>query len=858
MKVAFALAVLVAAIAVVSAQGPVPCTVQSVGTYADKDAKLTLRCNTNGEPVMAKNTAFPIDGQWWRWLRPKAVAPPAEAVTGHTYYMSDTGNDAVSCATAQSASTPKATSASAFPCLTAPDDVLYISGDFIEHLSGANLVASGTAGHPIIIAGKPGQTTTLYMEGLSQIDLYYTGKTYIEFRDLVIDGSFYTATPPYSADDGLCAQVKDAHITLRNIEIKDCWGNGIQDDVGPNQYINLNVHGNGRVPPAIYSPGANGIYGTSSGSTVSGGTWWDNLCYAIRFVTSEAEPHRTTNSVVDGVRIYNNGYGKGLGGASICGASGGGVVLGDTGNTVRNSLIYNNFLGVEASGLSSKVTQDIKIYNNTIYGSTGAGITVGQNAGSNNTSVVNNIVYGNGSTISLLSQTNTTQTTNLTTNPSFTSAATGDFTLLTGSAAINAGTTIASVTNDFLGVLRPIAANYDIGAYETAPLVTIAQLNTGRTGAFRVPVGEDMTFTRYGGMGYDPTGNGGAGSLYVVAKPYGGYVWEISIPAVSLSTTEASLNPSTVLQGPRSTFEGRLHEIDPGWTSGGQFVGSGVFKSGSTLLLNGWDYYGTSGTLAYSSFTRASSLSTTTLSQGPMTVSYPLNPSFASGPMAAIPATYQAALGSNTMVSGLGPAPIITRTSQGPALFAWNASDMIAGTTPITSLPLIYYTAAHPTLGTYQGTCGSTVAYCTPDVIGGMAFLTATRTVVFIGSHSTANYDYCTGTSNIALAGTPVGDGSHYCYDPLDSSKGEHGYPYYAWAWLYDVNDLIAVYNGTKNPWDVVPYENGALSAIDAAYTTNDKPQFWGAGYDPTGKRLFIAHSAGAGTQPIFHVIVHP
>lgn len=38
----------------------VACTVTSVGSYADKDAKLTVRCNTNGVVLIPKGTAFPL------------------------------------------------------------------------------------------------------------------------------------------------------------------------------------------------------------------------------------------------------------------------------------------------------------------------------------------------------------------------------------------------------------------------------------------------------------------------------------------------------------------------------------------------------------------------------------------------------------------------------------------------------------------------------------------------------------------------------------------------------------------------------------------------------------------------------
>ncbi|KKQ31192.1 MAG: hypothetical protein US47_C0001G0426 [Candidatus Moranbacteria bacterium GW2011_GWE1_37_24] len=57
-------------------------------------------------------------------------------------------------------------------------------------------------------------------------------------------------------------------------------------------------------------------------------------------------------------------------------------------------------------------------------------------------------------------------TNNIIINPLFTSPSTNDFTLQSTSPAINAGTTLASVPNDFLGVSRPQGISYDIGAFE--------------------------------------------------------------------------------------------------------------------------------------------------------------------------------------------------------------------------------------------------------------------------------------------------------------------------------------------------------------------------------------------------------
>ena len=51
-------------------------------------------------------------------------------------------------------------------------------------------------------------------------------------------------------------------------------------------------------------------------------------------------------------------------------------------------------------------------------------------------------------------------------DPDFTNAASGDFTLLSASPAINAGTTLATVTTDRNKVTRPQGSAYDMGAYE--------------------------------------------------------------------------------------------------------------------------------------------------------------------------------------------------------------------------------------------------------------------------------------------------------------------------------------------------------------------------------------------------------
>jgi hypothetical protein len=55
----------------------------------------------------------------------------------------------------------------------------------------------------------------------------------------------------------------------------------------------------------------------------------------------------------------------------------------------------------------------------------------------------------------------------LTTTPRFTNASGGDFSLATGSPAIDAGTSLPEVIRDYLGNPRPLGAGWDLGAFES-------------------------------------------------------------------------------------------------------------------------------------------------------------------------------------------------------------------------------------------------------------------------------------------------------------------------------------------------------------------------------------------------------
>jgi hypothetical protein len=97
---------------------------------------------------------------------------------------------------------------------------------------------------------------------------------------------------------------------------------------------------------------------------------------------------------------------------------------------------------------------------------------------------------------------------------------------------------------------------------------------------------------------------------------------------------------------------------------------------------------------------------------------------------------------------------------------------------------------------------------------------------------------------------------TRYCYDPLDLSKGTHGYPYIYQVWAYDANNLAAVRSGQLQPWSVKPY---AVWQLNLPYGGFGAACELAAAYDAVSGRIFLSQTrSGAdpidGALPIVHV----
>ena len=188
-----------------------------------------------------------------------------------------------------------------------------------------------------------------------------------------------------------------------------------------------------------------GIYGTGSNWVVINNLIYDNLAYGIQIAAYPFDANLYPDAgyagasgwlVANNTIAYNNWRA--------------GIILwqsGATNGTFINNIIYQN-------ALKSGSTQGIEFYGS------GAGHLV-----------QNNSFYGRTAPFLDTAQSYTASGNLMNSDPLFINAGSSpppspNFQVQSGSPTINAGLTVSQVTTDLLGIVRPQAGAYDIGAYE--------------------------------------------------------------------------------------------------------------------------------------------------------------------------------------------------------------------------------------------------------------------------------------------------------------------------------------------------------------------------------------------------------
>jgi parallel beta-helix repeat protein len=422
------------------------------------------------------------------------VSIEAQSVSGNTYYVATNGDDHNSCATAQSISSPRQTIMAGVLCLTAGDRLEIRAGTYTGYYDTVDTtkynVPSGTSedSRITIAAYDPDgsgpalpETVTWQPPDANFAVRLTQGRAYLTFQDLIFDGINGSASTQSAFAGGGVHIENSNHIRFLRVEAKN-WVNdgfGASDNNGVARYlefINCIAHNNGRFVGNGYSNPGYGLYINTGPAIIEGCHVYNNHGFGIA-LNGYAE-NTNDNAIIRNNRIHDNTVNPIPGG--VGGVTGGGMSLMRGGNIqVYNNLVYNNGVGGVAGSASNGIlvysyTSGAKIYNNTVFGNTGIGISSQYyNSGP---LVKNNIVFQNlagniyddgGSQIS---------SNNLTSDPLFVNAAAGDFRLTSSSAAIDAGTDVGIYT-DIDGSARPAGGAIDIGAYEaggSAPAATPA------------------------------------------------------------------------------------------------------------------------------------------------------------------------------------------------------------------------------------------------------------------------------------------------------------------------------------------------------------------------------------------------
>jgi hypothetical protein len=365
-------------------------------------------------------------------------------------------------------------------------------------------------------------------------------------------------------------------------------------------------------------------------------------------------------------------------------------------------------------------------------------------------------------------------------------------------------------------------------------------------GAFRLPQG-DFGGSRfgYGGHGVTPYHDPLVGKITLFMEGhawYPGYVAQVEIPSsFIISSNWDDLPQAAVLQDFYDITDGKSVTL-----ADYTYFIYGLLPYNGRLIVGASEYYDANYSQVNSHGVSGFSLSATNDFQGFFLVNAAANPRSLGGYMTTIPGEWRSTLGGPAL-TGNCCLSIISASSSGPAASVFDP-DQVGTQNPITATTVLFYPLEHPLAG--GDTQNSLFNLATH--MGGMAFPSGSRSVLFIGRQGVGAYHYGCG---IDAGESCPSDCDNACsIDPCDHSEGTHAYPYIHQVWAYDANDLVAVKNGQKQYWEVRPYATWTLEEMDTSGCADVR----GAGYDPVTRRLYITQSYGESARVEVYAIGYP
>lgn len=385
-------------------------------------------------------------------------------------------------------------------------------------------------------------------------------------------------------------------------------------------------------------------------------------------------------------------------------------------------------------------------------------------------------------------------------------------------------------------------------------------------GAFKLPTaGSNPYAFDQGGAAcaYNPNGDEGAGSLMIVGRFSGHLVAEVTIPTPVDSSSTAALPTASHLQASPYFFDTmngqKAIAVDETGGDGGPELWGLLVYDGDVITTVGHPYDNsgsydggsrTFGTHFRHEGTTLGSTSVTTYKYfSPLVGGSMRGRRWFNGPMCHIPTEWQSALGGKVIQANRQQSIWATQ-SNGPFAAAFDPDDLY-GSSPVPCNIVLGYPVENPLVPYVPGATSPEWTNAA-SVISGVCIPPGSRSILFFG---------CTGTGPNTygdVGGIDEGSGSGITIvDPVNTAKGYHAYPYEWYCWAYDLNDLVAVKDGTMDPWEPQPYATWTMT-----FTGDDLTRtrhYNSACFDPATGRLFVMEinnqrNPDALTHPIVHV----
>lgn len=379
------------------------------------------------------------------------------SIEAATYHVKKTGNDS----NVGSDASPWQTIQKGVTAAVAGDTVLVHTGVYTETVTCNN---SGTSSNPIIIQanGSVGNFDAVKVNYSATLQAFIiNSKSWITIRGFELDGSLATAS---GGNFVIRIEPNSSNITIEYNNIHGGGQNIMGAHIGThpgaigsnNITIQYNQIHDNRALPGLGSGNHNIYTDTGSNWLIQGNTIYNATGYNIQMYPE------TKNSII---RKNSLSYAA----LDDQGNGSAGIIASDTGHLIEQNLIFGTG---SSSGMGIRLQyfnpSNITVRNNTVYNVGQYGIYIA--AGATGMVMTNNLVVGASTPISNNAGGGATLTTNIT-NASAAAITTytvssANLHLKTGSPAVDSGTTIAAITSDYDGIIRPQGPAYDVGAYE--------------------------------------------------------------------------------------------------------------------------------------------------------------------------------------------------------------------------------------------------------------------------------------------------------------------------------------------------------------------------------------------------------